>query len=97
MTGEELRDQALRTLEISAAEWIDNHAIPAIEKLRHRLQFITTDDIWNECGTTVHEPRAMGAAMTKARRLGFILPTGSYRKSERPECHARPIQIWRPQ
>ncbi len=94
--GRELRDEALRVLEVSASEWIEAHAIPAIEALCTRLQFITTDDVWKECGTTVGEPRAMGAAMSKARKLRLILPTGTYRQSARSRCHARPIQIWRP-
>lgn len=95
MIGAGLRDQALEALEISAAEWIDNHAIPAIRALATRLQYFTTDDVWKECGTRTNEPRAMGAAMTKARRLHIILPTGTYRQSKRPECHARPVQLWR--
>jgi hypothetical protein len=55
----------------------------------------TTDDVWAYLVSTTHEPRAMGAVMRQAVRDGFIESTGRYIKSKRPECHMRPILVYR--
>lgn len=49
----------------------------------------------NHVPPSPNDPRAMGAALIAARRDGLISATGGYRKSTRPECHARPVAIWR--
>jgi hypothetical protein len=41
------------------------------------------------------EPRAIGAMMTNAAKAGVIAPTNRYTPSARPECHRRPVKIWK--
>lgn len=59
----------------------------------------TTDHIWIEIerrGSLVPpEPRAMGAVMGTLARSGLIAPTDKWEKSERPEAHRRPMQVWK--
>lgn len=77
---------------MKAADWAITHV--ACETCE-----LTTDDIWN----LLHryaipmpaEPRALGAAMQRAARAGVISPTDRIVQSERPECHARPVRVWR--
>lgn len=41
-----------------------------------------------------HEPRAMGPIMKRAQRDGIIEATDHFRRSDRPESHCCPKQIW---
>jgi hypothetical protein len=43
----------------------------------------------------IDEPRAVAAALQRARGAGLCHPTDRYRPSERPICHARPVRIWK--
>lgn len=58
----------------------------------------TTDDVWallHDSGVGTREPRAMGAVMRAAAAGGYVEATGEYVPSQRPECHARPVRVWR--
>lgn len=56
----------------------------------------TTDDVWRIMdGEVPGEPRAMGAVIRKLVRRGVIEGTGKYVKSNRIECHHRPVPVWR--
>jgi hypothetical protein len=60
-----------------------------------RMTEFTTDDVWSEMGDeTIIEGRAMGAAMRRARADGVCVPTQTYRPSDRPACHGRPVRVW---
>ena len=90
--GESARDEAVANLDLAYDGWIDSVikiilSIPA-------FQTFTTDYLWEQVETTPNEPRAMGAVMTRAKKEGIVASTGSYTKSRRPECHARPVMIW---
>jgi hypothetical protein len=65
---------------------------------RMRPEF-TTDDVWEHLFQNdlpmPHEPRALGAVMVAAARARIIAPTDRYTPSARPECHRRPVKIWR--
>lgn len=57
----------------------------------------TTDDVWemlDELEVNTHDNRALGAVMRWAARQRIIYSTTTYMKSERPECHSRPIKVW---
>jgi hypothetical protein len=76
-----------------------SQAETAVQKLIHRGAYFTTDDVWEllkDCGYTTPEPRALGAVIRQFAKDKYIIPTGSYRKSVRPECHRRPLAVWRP-
>lgn len=92
------RDHAIDTVEANAHdEWLAT----ADRIVRHLAAVglpFTTDDVWSRLdarGVTTHEPRALGAVIRKAARRGLIATTGDYRKSVRPECHARPVAVWK--
>ena len=59
----------------------------------------TTDDVWLALqkvpDVATHEPRALGSMMRAAGKSGWIVPTDRYVNSRRPECHARPVKVWR--
>lgn len=58
----------------------------------------TTDDVWAALDeipeVATGEPRAMGAVMRQAAKLGWVRATSHYRKSTRVACHARPLRVW---
>jgi len=78
-------------------EWRED-ALRAIKTLAEREDEFTTDKVWEELLTfstaDTPEPRAMGAVMVQARKLGYILPTNTYLNSSRVSCHNRPLRIW---
>lgn len=92
--GERRRDDAIRQAGDAAGPWVD-HAIDAIKLVSLARFDFTTDDVWSALRVKPDEPRALGAAMKAAAGRGFIYATGEYRKSGRPECHARPVAVWR--
>lgn len=93
-SGELARDVAIDKVERHApADWL-RRTYRLIEDMTRGRTF-TTDDLWAALGPDVpHEPRAMGAVIRDARLRALITPTGAYKKSSRPECHARPILVW---
>ncbi|HEY6032786.1 MAG TPA: hypothetical protein VIV58_00965 [Kofleriaceae bacterium] len=96
MLGEERRDEAIKRAHVNAEAWCERIA-ELIRAMPPGTEF-TTDDLWITCerlGLKIREPRAMGAAVRIAGTRGLVESTHTYRKSERPECHARPVLIWR--
>lgn len=97
--GVEARDRAVGRAERNAdPRWL-TQAHLAIEALCRLRREFTTDDVWDYLAAhqldTPDEPRAIGAVMRSAARAGLIAPTDRYVNSERPDCHARPIKVWR--
>jgi hypothetical protein len=73
-------------------------AVLAVVAVATAHEEFTTDDVWTwleACSVTTHEPRALGAVMRTKRAKEVATPTERYRPSDRPECHARPVRIWR--
>ncbi len=73
-------------------------AVKAVVKLAKTKRSFTTDDIWAALpasATAGVEPRALGAIMTSAQDQGAIKATGRYKPSKRPECHRRPVRVWK--
>lgn len=70
-----------------------------IRQLAESLPEFTTDHVWAwlqeypEIHT--HERRALGSMMRETYKSGWIEPTDRYVNSQRPECHARPVKVWR--
>lgn len=91
------RDKAIEQSERNAHEHWLAVAYEAVRTLAATEHTFTSDAVWrliDWTGATTHEPRAMGAVMKRAVKDGLIEPTGQYRKSERPQCHARPQPIY---
>ena len=93
------RDKALAQVEANADPAWKIHARTAIEFLAKTRHEFTTDDVWQHLADRhqegPREPRALGAMMTTAARDGWIMPTDRYVPSARPDCHRRPIKVWR--
>lgn len=97
--GDLLAAQAIEQVEEHAdSEWMTAAKHVLWKIIQHGEDF-TTDLMWerlNAMDVHTHEPRAMGAVMRAAARAGLIATTGEYVKSSRPDCHSRPIPVWRP-
>lgn len=95
--GQLLLDVALERVDQAAdASWKQQCAVHLDALIRRGLPF-TTDDLWwrlEHVHTT--EPRAMGPMIQNAAKDGRIRPSGRYIKSDRPECHRRPVAVWHP-
>lgn len=77
-------------------DWLDT-ARRIVVVLAHSGRPFTTDDVWDELAkhsTVTHEPRALGAVIRNAARMGLIRSTGTYVKTRRREAHSRPIPEW---
>lgn len=97
--GIEARDKALTAVEYNTdPEW-QTPAEQAIAWLARSRETFTTDDVWQHLyqhgHTFPHEPRAMGALMRNAARAGLITASDRVIPSQRPECHRRPVRVWR--
>jgi threonine dehydrogenase-like Zn-dependent dehydrogenase len=98
MEGERRRDDAIGRADANASDDWKRAARWAIVSVASTRSELTTDDVWavlDRTGYGTHERRALGAAMRAVAAEGVIASTGTYRKSERPESHARPVLVWR--
>ena len=99
LKGIEARDTALEAVEDHANPAWKEHAETAIRFLARSRQTFTTDDVWEHLHQRghefPHEPRALGALMRNAAHAGLIVATDRVIPSQRPECHRRPIRVWR--
>lgn len=90
------RDEAVtRVGDHADVEWVA-HILDVIYCLAVSRSEITTDDIWSTVGevAATHEPRALGAVMRQAARLGYVRASDRYVPSARAACHARPVRVW---
>lgn len=90
------RDEAIARVEANADLGWANEARHAVKRCM-LLGTFTTDDVWASMHERyhTHERRALGAVMKRLQREGAIRPTGEWQASARPECHGRPIRVWR--
>jgi hypothetical protein len=72
-------------------------AAEAVVAVAAQFAEFTTDEVWAALGEAAGagDPRAMGAVMEAAAARGAITKTTRHRPSTRPECHRRPVRIWR--
>jgi len=90
------RDAAIEQVGDNASSWWMRQAIDAIRKCARENVEFTTDDVWKLVDMSAGlEPRAMGAAMSQAQKLGIVVPTDRYRNSAQVSCHGRPKRVWR--
>lgn len=75
-------------------------AMSALRGLVRTMPELTADDLWDALEASdapmPHEPRALGAVMQSAAKLGLIVATNRWVESRRPQNHARPVRVWRP-
>jgi hypothetical protein len=85
------RDAALSLLETKRAEWLMIARAAAVTHAEIHGT-VSSDDIWILKPPPVYiDPRAMGAVFSKRR--GWVKV--GYQQSARPQCHARPIAVWK--
>ena len=92
-------EQAIQRVGLNADQLWALQALKVVEMLSIQRHDFTTDDVWEWMNQlhpemTTHEPRAMGAIMRKASATRLCVPTERYSKSQRPECHHRPLRVW---
>jgi hypothetical protein len=75
------------------ADWIAR-ALLAVQTAALGSDTFTTDDLWAYVELP-REPRAMGAIMIMATKAGFCEASDRTVKSTRPNCHRRPLRIWK--
>ena len=95
-----LAEEAIERVGLNADQLWALEALKVVGMLSIERHDFTTDDVWewmNQLHPTMatHEPRAMGAVMRRASQMRLCVPTERYAKSMRPECHRRPIRVWR--
>lgn len=91
------RDAAIGRVEAGAdPTWVERVLRVVGRVARSRAEF-TTDDVWaalNGAGSAVREPRAMGAVLRQAQRLGWCTPTDRVVPSARVVSHGRAVRVW---
>lgn len=92
------KTEALRQVERNATDAFKQAAMRAVNAVRAERARFTADDVWVKLdGMNVPapiEPRALGAVLQAAAKLGLIAPTGEWQESVRPQNHARPVRVW---
>jgi len=74
--------------------WRD-HALAAVRKAAELHPELTVDDVHPHLSMPCLEPRALGGVMRVAARRRWIVSSGGWRVSTRPETHRRPLRVWR--
>jgi hypothetical protein len=98
--GGQLRDEAVARAEHAANEhWMRCATACLLLCVRDETTF-TADDVASLMQrlyptATTHEPRAMGAVFTRAKKEGWCTPTPYFQPTDRPQGHKGPRRIWR--
>ena len=87
------RDRALRIVEENAPDWTDR-AVEAIRALAGKQATLTATDVWAMLAQEPREPRAMGAAICRAKAQGIIEPSGLPPMAT-DRANARKMAVWR--
>jgi hypothetical protein len=99
--GDALREAGIADAQAGAHPVALADALRAVEHVARRRRRFTTDAVWarlRETGAvSFTEPRAMGAVMRLAQSEAcrYVEPTDEHELSKRPECHRRPVRVWR--
>jgi hypothetical protein len=95
--GEALRDEGVARVESNNADW----SARALRQLRHlaeHLAYFSADDLRIRMSNLDDHPahhNAYGAVFRRAMHAGWIEATDATCRSERPDAHARRLQVWR--
>ena len=95
-----LAEQAIEQVGLNAGQLWAKEAYKVVILLSMNRMDFTTDHVWEWMNDlhptlTTHEPRAMGAIMRRASQSRLCVPTERYINSMRPECHRRPLRVWK--
>lgn len=88
------RDAAIERARLNAdGSWKDR-ALAAVYATAEQLDEFTTADVWEGGLEKPREPRAMGAVMQLAARLGYCKATDRYRPTSNVSQHYQPIRVY---
>jgi hypothetical protein len=92
------RDRAMGKVGRVNVDFV-NDAIRTIEIVASRRRDFIVDQVWDQMvredfAAMPTDNRAMGVAIREARKLGIIRPSGHFRASAQPQCHANPRRVW---
>lgn len=73
------------------ARWISD-CVTIIQALAATRSDLTSNDVWDRLTVDPTEKRAMGAAFTRAKRMGLIRNSGHYVPLG---SNGRPIPVWK--
>jgi hypothetical protein len=93
-TSRRFTEAAIQRAEKGAGDDWNERALEAVRKVAEQQSHFIVDDCWVFVEEP-REPRAMGAVITKARKLGIIAATDEYRPSSRVSAHSNPRRVWR--
>jgi hypothetical protein len=88
------RDEAVARVEKNAAAGFMESAVAAIRKCAIAHATFTTDEVLPLITVETHEMRALGAAMSKAAKLGYIVATDRFKNTTRVSRHHAPVRVW---
>lgn len=90
------RDEAIRRVSAHAEPDWKSLAVEIGYELAGRRSTFTSEDISDLIPphVTTHEPRAMGAVMTRLRRAKVIAPTDEFVMARSRVGHGRPSRVW---
>lgn len=71
-------------------------AFEVVRRLAHTEKVFTTDELWEAIDHLPKpgDPRALGPVMIRACKERLITKSDFTVRSDRKECHARPIAVW---
>lgn len=71
-------------------------ALEIVRRLALTEKAFTTDEVWSELANVPvpEDPRALGPIMTRAYNEDTIVRSDFSVRSDRKECHARPVAVW---
>lgn len=90
--AESKRNRAMDRVEDKAGEAWSQYAVSLIRSIAQRMKRFTSDDVMVSLEQKPHDPRALGPAMKRAQKLGYIKPTTDFKPSLRR--HLSPIRVW---
>lgn len=98
--AEDVTNEAIERAGTNANPTWREAAEAAVYRVCKRHEFFVSEDVWQELGAgeqtaSTHEPRALGAVMRQAARLGYCVATERWQKTQRVAAHRRPQQVWR--
>lgn len=95
--GEALRDVGTAQVAGHHPEWMAR-ALEQLRDLAQTFPHLTADDLRSRMAHLQDEPghhNAYGSVFLNAARAGWLEATDATCRSERPDAHARRLQVWR--
>ncbi len=77
----------------TSSDW-KQRALECVRRATLAAGELTVEDIAWPDDLEPYDDRARGGVMRRAARAGWIASTKTYRTSDRPETHRRPLLVW---